>query len=394
MSRRALSEAIDRRFRIAATLEDLRKENLFRDPPALESPQGPRVRIDGREHLNFCSNDYLSLAAHPRVIEALRAGAAQYGAGSGASALVCGRSAAHEELETRLAGWLGRERALLFGSGYLANLSVAVTFGGGRSGLIAEDRRNHASLIDGATLSRARLRRYRHGDTRSLEQALAGAPEHKLVLTDGVFSMDGDRAPVRDLAEVCGAAEALLVVDDAHGIGVLGEGGRGLLEEARLGETDVPLLVGTFGKAFGTAGAFVAGPAPLIETLVQRARTYIYSTAPPPALAAATTEALAILRDDHERRGRLRRNVERFRSRAAASGIELTPSTTPIQPLIVGSAEAALRDSARLLESGILVTAIRPPTVPRGSSRLRIILCADHEEHEIDRLVEALAALH
>jgi 8-amino-7-oxononanoate synthase len=205
--------------------------------------------------------------------------------------------------------------------------------------------------------------------------------------------MDGDRAPARDLARVCGAAEALLVVDDAHGIGVLGEGGRGLLEEARLGAIDVPLLVGTFGKALGTAGAFVAGPAPLIETLVQKARTYIYSTAPPPALAVATTEALRVVRDDHERRARLRRNVGHFRSRAATLGIDFAGSTTPIQPLIVGSAEAALRGSARLLEAGILVTAIRPPTVPRGTSRLRITLCADHEEHEIDRLVETLAAL-
>jgi 8-amino-7-oxononanoate synthase len=393
MSPPALNEAIDRRFRVAADLESLRKENLFRDRSALESPQGPRVRIHGREYLNFCSNDYLSLAAHPLVVEALRAGAARYGAGSGASALVCGRSAAHEELEALLADWLGRERALLFGSGYLANLAIAASFGGGRSGLIAEDRNNHASLVDGALLARAPLKRYRHADPRSLEQALAGAPEHKLVLTDGVFSMDGDRAPARDLARVCGAAEALLVVDDAHGIGVLGEGGRGLLEEGRLGEIDVPLLVGTFGKAFGTAGAFVAGPAPLIETLVQKARTYIYSTAPPPALAVATTEALRVVRDDHERRARLRRNVGHFRSRAATLRIELSGSTTPIQPLIVGSAEAALRSSGRLFEVGILVTAIRPPTVPRGTSRLRITLCADHEEHEIDRLVETLAAL-
>jgi 8-amino-7-oxononanoate synthase len=349
------------------------------------------VRIGGREYLNFCSNDYLSLAAHPDIIEALRAGAARFGAGAGASPLVCGRSSAHEELESLLAGWLRRERSLVFSSGYLANLAVAATFGGSRAGLIAQDRNNHASLIDGARLGRARSRRYRHADPAHLAHILAGSEEQKLVLTDGVFSMDGDRAPVRGLAAVCAAAGAMLVVDDAHGIGVLGPDGGGLLSESALDQCAVPLLVGTFGKALGGAGAFVAGPAPLIEMLIQKGRSYIYSTAPPPALAVANAAALRLVAQDTERRPRLRRNVERFRSRAAALGIPLVESTTPIQALIAGDAAAAVRMSEALQAAGILVTPIRPPTVPRGSSRLRITLCADHEASHIDRLAESLA---
>jgi len=392
VSSRALPEAIERRFKIGATLAELRARNLFRGRTALESPQGPRVRIGGRELLNFCGNDYLSLAAHPRVVDALREGATRYGAGAGASALVCGRSAAHEELEILIAGWLGRERALLFGNGYLANLAVATAFAG-RSSLIAEDRLNHASLIDGARLSGARLRRYRHADPDSLKRALAGGSGNELVLTDGVFSMDGDRAPVRALAAAAAAAEALLVVDDAHGIGVLGTGGAGLLDEERLDEQEVPLLVGTLGKALGVSGAFIAGPAPLIETLIQKARTYRYSTAPPPALAIAAAEAVRIARSDAARRARLHGNIDHFRSRAAARGIPLGPSTTPIQPLIAGDSGTALRFGERLHAEGILVTPIRPPTVPRGTARLRITLCADHTATEIDRLVEALAGL-
>jgi 8-amino-7-oxononanoate synthase len=391
-SRDALPAALDRRFRIAQTLADLRRGDLFRERLALESPQGPTVRIDGREYLNFCSNDYLSLAAHPRVVEALRSGAARYGAGAGASALVCGRGAAHAELERLLADWLGRDRALIFGSGYLANLALTASFCGQRCGLIAEDRNNHASLIDAARLSRARLRRYRHADAAALETVLRSDAPKKLVLTDGVFSMEGDRAPVRDLAAASLAAEALLAVDDAHGIGVLGAHGGGLLEEAQLGQAEVPLLVGTFGKALGTAGAFIAGPEALVETLIQKARTYIYSTAPPPALAAATAEAVRLVRAEDERRARLRRNVETFRSRAAARNIPLLPSTTPIQPLLAGSAGAALRMSEALRAEGILVTAIRPPTVPRGTSRLRITLCAGHELPHIERLADALSA--
>lgn len=388
-----IADTFDRRFGVTATLAGLRRDQLWRERIALESAQGPCVRIEGRAYLNFCSNDYLALAAHPQVSSALAEAARQYGAGAGASPLVCGRSLPHAALETELAAWLRRDRALLFSSGYLANLAVATAFISGRGALIAEDRRNHASLLDGALLSRARLRRYRHGDPAALAALLRGPETQKLVLTDSVFSMDGDIAPLRELAEACRTAAALLAVDDAHGLGVLGESGAGALEAAGLGQAEVPLLVGTFGKALGTAGAFIAGPEPLIELLVQRARSYIYSTAQPPALAAATLAALHVLRAEPARRRVLQQNIARFRQRAQAAGIALARSDTPIQPLILGTAARALAAAATLRARGILVQAIRPPTVPRGGARLRITLSSGHDGGQIDRLVDALAEI-
>jgi 8-amino-7-oxononanoate synthase len=392
VSRPAPAPAIDTAFGVTATLAAIDRDGLRRERRVIGSAQGPEIEIDGRGLLNFCSNDYLGLAADPRLAASMSAAAGRFGTGAGASQLVCGRMRPHAELEEAIAEWLGRDRALLFSSGYQANLAIAPALIRGRNDLVAGDRANHASLIDAARLAGARLHRYRHGDTAALGQLLRGRSGRKLVLTDGVFSMEGDRAPLREMAVLCAGTGALLVVDDAHGLGVLGEGGGGLLEEQGLGQSEVPLLVGTFGKALGTAGAFVAGAASLIETLVQRARSYIYTTAPSPALAAATLTAIGIVREEHWRRQRLRDRIGYFRSRAAAAGIALQPSDTPIQPLLIGDSERAAALSRLLYEAGILATAMRPPTVPRGTARLRFTLSAAHGEAHIDRLFTILPA--
>jgi 8-amino-7-oxononanoate synthase len=341
----------------------------------------------------FCSNDYLGLAGHPEVVAALKRGADRYGAGSGAAHLVTGHSAAHHALEEELADFAGRPRALLFSTGYMANLGVTSALTG-RGDQVFQDRLNHASLLDGALLSRAKLRRYPHADARALAGLLgASGAGARLVATDGVFSMDGDLAPLPELAAAAKQAKAWLMVDDAHGLGVIGGEGRGSLEHWGLGSDEVPILVGTLGKALGTFGAFVAGSGELIETLIQRARSYIYTTAPPPAVAAATQASLRIARRESWRRERLESLVGRFRAGAAQLGLPLMESATPIQPLIAGSAERALDWSRTLEASGVLVSAIRPPTVPEGSARLRITFSAAHEEADLDRLLDALADL-
>ncbi len=390
----------------AAELERLRRDHLYRRRRVLSGPQGPRLGVDGHDLLAFCSNDYLGLANHPQVVAAFRAGAARYGVGAGASHLVCGHTAAHHGLEEELADFTGRPRALLFSTGYMANLGVIAALTG-RGDRVFEDRLNHASLIDGARLSGARLRRYAHGDVAALGRLIAlqddghvsltsvavpGATS-ALIATDGVFSMDGDIAPLQGLAAAARTAGALLLVDDAHGLGVVGEGGRGSLELAGLTPNQVPILVGTLGKALGTFGAFVAGGDDLIETLIQRARSYIYTTALPPAVAEATRVSLALARREPWRRERLRTLVARFRRGAAELGLALMPSDTPIQPLILGSAELALTWGRMLETSGILVTAIRPPTVPEGSARLRITFSAAHSEADVDSLLAALEVL-
>jgi len=376
---------------LAVELDRLREAHLYRAPRVLDGPQGPRPTIDGRRMLAFCSNDYLGLASHPQVIAALKRGADVYGVGSGAAHLVTGHSAAHQALEEELADFTGRSRALLFSTGYMANLGVisALT---GRGEQVFEDKLNHASLLDGALLSRARLRRYAHVDSMSLSRMVTGEGA-RIVATDGVFSMDGDLAPLPDLAEVARSVGAWLLVDDAHGLGVVGDEGRGSLAHFGLGSDEVPILVGTLGKAFGTSGAFVAGSDELIETLVQRARSYIYTTAPPPPIAEATRESLRIARHESWRRERLQALIGRFRAGAAELGLPLMDSPTPIQPLVAGTAEHALTWSRELEAQGILVSAIRPPTVPEGSARLRITFSAAHEEADVDRLIDALADL-
>ncbi len=375
---------------LAAWLDARKADALYRRRQVIDGPQGASVRIEGREYLSFCSNDYLGLANHPDVVAAFHRGLDAYGAGSGAAHLVTGHTRAHHELEEDLAGFVRRPRALLFSTGYMANLGAIAALLG-RGDRVFQDYTNHASLLDGARLSGARLVRYRHADAGDLEQRLSTAPDSEyLVATDGVFSMDGDIAPLRQLAEVAQRHAAWLMVDDAHGLGVTGPQGRGSVVAAGLDSTQVPVLMGTLGKAFGTFGAFVAGSEELIETLIQQARTWIYTTATPAAVAVATRAALRRVVGDEWRRVHLRGLVDRFRAGAAQLGLALCDSPTPIQPLIVGRAGAALRLSEALREQGILITAIRPPTVAEGTARLRITFSAAHTEAQVDRLLEAL----
>ena len=356
-------------------------------------PDSAEIELDGRRCVDFCSNDYLGLAAHPQVVEAFINAARMHGVGARASHLITGHQAEHEALEQELAGYTGRERAIVFSTGYMANLGLARAVAG-RDATVYSDELNHASLIDGGRLSGAKLQRYPHGDVAALEQQLAAQESSTaLVLTDGVFSMDGDLAPLPALAAACSRYGAYLAVDDAHGLGVIGETGRGSLEHFGVTPKRVPALVGTFGKAFGTFGAFVAGSEDLIETLIQRARTYIYTTALPPAVAAATRAALAVSIVEPWRRERVLALTRRFRKLASAAGIPLSTSETPIQPILLGSADAAVKASDAILERGFFVAAIRPPTVPAGTSRLRVTLSAAHRDEDVEGLVAALAEI-
>ncbi len=378
---------------LAPALAQRREDDLYRSRRIAESAQQPEMRIDGRSLLTFCSNDYLGLASHPEVVRAMQQGVADYGAGSGAAHLITGHTTEHHALEQELAEFTGRERALLFSTGYMANLGVVSALLG-RGDRIYEDRLNHASLVDAGLLSRARMQRYAHGDADALAAQLAeGDGGRRLIVTDGVFSMDGDLAPLPVLAELAKAHGAWLMVDDAHGLGVLGTEGRGCLDHFGLDAEQVPILMGTLGKALGTFGAFVAGSEELIESLIQQARSYVYTTAPPPAVAAATRASLRIARQESWRRERLRQLVARFREGAGALGLPLMESPTPIQPILAGSAERALTWSRQLEAQGILVSAIRPPTVPAGTARLRVTFSANHTERHLDRLLAALATL-
>ncbi|MDI3322789.1 8-amino-7-oxononanoate synthase [Pontibacterium granulatum] len=365
-------------------------QSLYRQRRMLESPQAPEVQVDGKNYLAFCSNDYLGLANHPDVIKALKNGADRYGVGGGASHLVNGHSQAHHELEEALAEFTGRPRALLFSTGYTANLGAVNALLDKRDAVF-EDRINHASLLDAGLLSGARFQRYLHNDAQSLEQKLSRSEaRRKLVVTDGVFSMDGD---IAELPEICGTAkkhDAWVMVDDAHGFGCVGKGGRGCVEHFGLGQEDVQVLVGTLGKAFGTSGAFVAGSEELIEILVQHARTYIYTTSMPPAVAMATLASLKILRDEEWRREKLAALIKQFRDGCEQLGLELMDSPTPIQPIMVGDSAEAMRMSAAIEAEGIFIGAIRPPTVPQGSARLRVTFSASHTEAQVTRLLEVL----
>jgi 8-amino-7-oxononanoate synthase len=372
-------------------LDALKEKSLYRLRRILEGPQGPEVTLEGRRYLNFSSNDYLGLAAHPALAEAARRGLKEYGLGSGAAHLVTGHSRAHHTFEEELAAFTGRPRALLFSSGYMANLGVASALLK-RGHKVLEDRLNHASLLDAGLLSGARFTRYAHGDVADLKTHLSEANSRTLVMTDGVFSMDGDIAPLPELVRATEATGAFLMVDDAHGFGVLGKHGRGSLEHHGLGLTEVPVLMGTLGKACGSFGAFVAGSEALIETLIQSARTYIYTTATPPALAEAGRAALTLLQTEGWRRDELQARIARFRGGAAERGLSLMESHTAIQPLLVGESAAALALSATLRDQGILAVAIRPPTVPAGTARLRITLTATHTDAQVDQLLDALLA--
>ncbi|HET7306791.1 MAG TPA: 8-amino-7-oxononanoate synthase [Gammaproteobacteria bacterium] len=378
---------------MSAALTERNAAHLYRSRRIAEGAQTIRRRIDGRDYLSFCSNDYLGLAAEPALAAAFRAGVDTYGVGSGAAHLVNGHTRAHHELEEALADFVGRPRALLFSTGYMANLAVTGALAG-RGDAVFADRLNHASLLDAALLSGARLTRYAHCDAAALEERVqASEAPTRLVTTDAVFSMDGDSAPLADLARVAAAHKAWLIADDAHGIGVLGPQGQGSIAAAGLGLDEVPVLMGTLGKAFGTFGAFVAGSEALIETLIQQARPYIYTTALPAALAVATLKALELVQDADDRREHLAALIARFRKGAEQLGLHLMPSTTPIQPLLIGDAGDALAASGVLENAGIQVTAIRLPTVPKDSARLRVTFSAAHSVADVDRLLEALAML-
>jgi len=376
-------------FDLRTRLDARRAAHLYRQRPLLQSPQGPQVIVDGQPLLAFCNNDYMGLANHPEVIAAWQAGAERWGVGGGASHLVIGHSAPHHELEEALAELTGRPRALLFSNGYMANLGAVTTLVG-QGDTVLEDRLNHASLLDAGLLSGARFSRYLHNDVSSLEARLDKSVGDTLVVTDGVFSMDGDIADLPALARSARAKGAWLMVDDAHGFGPLGANGAGIVEHFGLSMDEVPVLVGTLGKSFGTSGAFVAGSEELIETLIQFARPYIYTTSQPPALACATLKSLQLLRTEHWRREHLTRLIQQFRRGAEQIGLQLMDSFTPIQPIMIGDAGRALHLSQLLRERGLLVTAIRPPTVPAGSARLRVTLSAAHSEADVQLLLNTL----
>ncbi len=379
---------------IEQRLQERERQNRYRQRRVVESPQGRTLQIDGRQLLNFCGNDYLGLAGDARVRAAFKQGIDDWGAGSGAAHLVCGHSKPHHELEEAIAEFTGRPRCLLFSSGYAANLGVI-------NGLLSvgdhvfEDRLNHASLLDGGWISRAEFQWFDHCDIDDLSAKLAVHAKNdgrKLIVSDGTFSMDGDLCLLNDLVRLGHQHGAWIMIDDAHGFGVHGTEGRGIVNREQFSVDDVQILVGTLGKAFGTHGAFVAGSEEMIETLIQKARTYVFSTALPPSCAVATLTSLEILRSEEWRRDRLRDHVQQFRQGAKQIGLSVMPSESPIQPVLVGTEQAALSISAQLEELGILVTPIRPPTVPIGSSRLRITLTAGHREEDVNHLLGALEA--
>ena len=380
--------------RLAASTAERERAQLLRRLRTIEHADGPWLEIGGQRLLSFCSNDYLGLARHPQLIDALICAAQEEGLGSTSAHLICGHRAEHAELEEALAAWTGRERALLFSTGYMANLGVLQALLG-RGDVCVQDKLNHACLLDGAKLSGAELKRYPHADVAAARRQLDTRPDAvALLATDGVFSMDGDVAPLRELAALCADAQATLMVDDAHGLGVLGPHGSGTVNAAGLGQHQVPVLMATLGKALGCAGAFVAGPAALIEGLLQFARPYIYSTAMPPALAAAALEAVQLAQTETWRRAKLAALITRFRRGAGELGLPLLTSSSAIQPLLLGSAAATLAAAQALEQRGLLVTAIRAPTVPAGQARLRITLSAAHETAHVDQLLGALESLH
>ena len=357
----------------------------------LQSRDGARVVIDGRELVNFCSNDYLGMSQHLDVISAFQETSATHGVGSGGSALVCGHYAEHSALEREAAEWMGYQRALFLGSGYLANLAVMQSLLG-PGDVCVQDKLNHACLLDGARLALCELKRYPHRDAEAaMRQLMSERKGAAMLATDGVFSMDGDLAPLRDLAMLSRSQDALFYVDDAHGIGVIGPEGRGSLGVANLSHVEVPLLVLPLGKGFGGQGALLLGSDAIIGHVAETARPYLFSTAPAPAMAAAMRASLRLIRTESWRRAKLASLVMRFRRTALRAGVPLLESYTPIQPVLLGDNASALTVSAALQAQGFLVGAIRPPTVPEGEARLRVTLNVMHSEKDIDALVAALA---
>ena len=377
-------------FELDQDLQNHQTAGLYRTRKTLETPQQPEVMIDGQPYLAFCSNDYLGLANHPDIINSFKNATNEYGVGGGAAHLVIGHSQPHHQLEEELAAFTGRDRALLFSSGYMANLG-AISALLNKQDAAFEDRLNHASLLDAGQLSGARFQRYLHRDVDNLRNRLQKSnARRKLIITDGVFSMDGDIAPVKQLSDLAQQQDAWLMVDDAHGFGVLGETGGGVAQAYNMNQQQLPVLMGTLGKGFGTYGAFVAGSEALIETIIQFARTYIYTTSAPPAVAEATRTSLKIVQKESWRREQLQDLIAYFRKGCDQLGLPVMDSQTPIQPLMIGCEKQAMVVSQKLAEQHILVTAIRPPTVPKGSSRLRVTFSASHTRQHVDSLLNAL----
>ncbi len=373
--------------RLKSELQRLQQASLYRSRTTIDGPQGVNVTIQGQSYLNFSSNDYLGLANHPKITEAFQQGIRRYGSGSGAAHLVSGHSHAHHALEEELADFTQRPRALLFSSGYMANLGCISALLQ-RGDQVLQDRLNHASLLDAGLLSGARHQRFKHTDIRDLNTRLQRIHQgEKLIISDGVFSMDGDIAPIDELAKSAQQHNGWLMIDDAHGLGVLGPNGEGSCHQQT---TDI--LMGTLGKAFGVSGAFVAGSEDLIEYLIQKARPYLYTTALPAAIAEATRASLTLVKADTWRRQQLNdlRHIFHQEMQLALPHIEQLPSQTAILPLLIGSAKKAMQISHDLKQAGILATAIRPPTVPEGTSRIRITLSAHHQPQDIDQLIHAL----
>ena len=376
---------------LKAELAERACAGLQRKRRLLQSPQDAHLQADGQHLLSFASNDYLGLANHPDLILALQKAAAEAGVGGGASHLITGHHQLHHDAEQALASFVGLPAGLLFSTGYMANMGVVAALLG-RNDAIFADKLNHASLNDAAVLSRAELNRYAHQDLAQLEKMLAtSAAPRKLVIVDAVFSMDGDIAPVPELLQLCEQYDAYLLLDDAHGFGVLGHQGRGILSHFNMASPRI-IYMATLGKAAGVAGAFVAGDETIIEYLIQSAKTYIYTTASPPALAAALVTAVDVMQKDEARHQHLRNLIAYFKENLSLEKWHLMPSDTAIQPIVVGSNEAALGLSEYLLELGILVPAIRPPTVPKNTARLRISLSAAHRLDDVKLLIEHLHA--
>lgn len=370
------------------------QQGLLRQRLQRQGPCQPEQNFAGQRLISFCSNDYLGLSNHPDVVAAFRDAASEYGVGSGASHMVTGHCRVHDQLEEELAAFTGRDRALLFSTGYMANMGVinALT---DTSSLVLQDALNHASLLDGGWLSKARSRRYDHRNLDALERELQASASPCLIVSDGVFSMDGDIAPLAGMIALAHRYGAGLMVDDAHGMGCLGAGGRGVIatgcDGKIISQQDLPVLVGTFGKAFGTAGAFVAGDTALIDYIEQFARTYVFTTALPPALAAATRISLQLIQQEEWRRLRLQTLIAGFRQQVSYLGLNLLPSQSPVQALVIGDVDKTMQASHYLRTRGLQISAIRPPTVPVGGARLRITLSALHTDAQLQQLVDALA---
>lgn len=374
--------------KLAHLLEEKKQQSLYRTHKVLQTPQSIHPTIDGKKVLSFNSNDYLGLANHPELIHAFKNAADHCGVGSGSAHLVCGHHDYHQQLEQQLAVKTGYPRALLFSTGYMANLAIGSLVS--RHDTIFQDKLNHASLIDSATLSQASIKRYKHFDFDQCDDQLKQTKQQKLVMTDSVFSMDGDLADLKQLSQICGNNNATLMIDDAHGFGVLGESGAGSCEYFNLDNEQVPIYMATLGKAIGSFGAFVAASDTIIEALIHLARPYVYTTAMPAAQAAATSAALKLLNTEAWRRESLNNNIKYFRQCAQQIDLPLMNSQTAIQPIVLGDNHLAVEASQKLWDNNILVSAIRPPTVPKGSSRLRITLCADHTHQHIDQLMSIL----